>query len=125
MKIALAATWRPQGELPRLYRLLPKLAETYDALVIAIRPGKLMSNEKSRLAPKIDLFDIPAPGWGRYLSIQKAITYKPDYIHYADLDILLHWIERNPQEWLKIVGMIKSTDCLIIGRSEQAFLTRP
>jgi hypothetical protein len=39
--------------------------------------------------------------------------------------MLLHWVETRPDEWSDIVGMIPSTDCLLTGRTERAFTSRP
>jgi hypothetical protein len=30
---------------------------------------------------------------GRYLALEKAIEIPSDFIHYVDMDRLLHWVE--------------------------------
>jgi hypothetical protein len=39
--------------------------------------------------------------------------------------MLIHWVETRPDEWRDVVGMIPATDCLITGRAEHAFASRP
>ncbi len=125
MNMALACTWQPRGELPRLYQLLPQLEQVYASMVVAVRPGGMDEVQSLNAHPKMTLFEMPAPGWGRYLAIQNALTTDPDYIHYADLDLLLHWVECNPQEWRETTAAIQQADCLIIGRTARALQTRP
>jgi hypothetical protein len=78
-----------------------------------------------REQPGVTVIDGPQPGWGRYLSLEKALESAPDQIHYADLDRLLHWVETQPDEWRRTVEAIQHTDCLIMGRTDRAFATHP
>jgi hypothetical protein len=125
MDIALACTWTPRGDLPRLQQLLPLLEQVYSSIIIAVRSENADEVSALNLPTQVILLQIPAPGWGRYLAIEKALTLKPSHIHCADMDMLLHWIECDPDEWRKIVSSIPHTDCLIVGRSVRAFQTRP
>ena len=72
MKTALTCTWNPRGELPYLESLLPKLIETYSAMIIAIRPEKFEAVKSLNQHPDVAVFEMPAPGWGRYLGIKKS-----------------------------------------------------
>jgi hypothetical protein len=125
MDIALACTWTPRGDLPRLQQLLPMLEQVYSSIIIAVRSENADEVPSFNFPAQVILLQIPSPGWGRYLAIEKALTLKPNHLHCADMDMLLHWIERDPDEWRKIVALIPQTDCLIVGRSARAFQTRP
>src|SRR5688500_2351732 len=39
--------------------------------------------------------------------------------------MLVRWIETRPDEWRTTVALIQTKDCLITGRTERAFRTRP
>lgn len=127
MTIALACTWSPRGELSRLSHLLPDLDQVYTAMFMAVRPEGMPEVQLLNEHPTMTLFEMPARGWGRYLALQRALAIEPDYIHYADLDMLLHWIESDPQEWRETVAAIQEDecDCLVIGRTSRAFQSRP
>jgi len=125
MKIVLACTWAPRGELSRLYHLLPQLDQVYTAIIVAVRPGSIPEVQALKAHSTMTLLEMPARGWGRYLALQQALAGNSDYIHYADMDLLLHWIECNPQEWYETVTAIQQTDCLVIGRTARAFQSRP
>ena len=126
MSVALACTWRPRGELPRVQRLRLQLEQVYEHIVIALPPD---SNHEAatqlRAWPRVRLVVSPRPFWGRYLAIQAGLETSATYVHYADLDMLLHWVESQPDEWRQTVARIQESECLITGRTERAFLTRP
>jgi SAM-dependent methyltransferase len=65
------------------------------------------------------------PGNGRYMAVKKALQTSSDFIHYADMDRLLHWVETRPDEWKQMVGEIENYDCIIFGRTEAAYRTHP
>jgi hypothetical protein len=94
-------------------------------MTVAVRPGGMAEAQSLSTHLRMTVFEMPAVGWGRYLGIQKALTANPDYIHYADMDLLLHWVECDPQEWRETVEAIQRTDCLVIGRTVRALQTRP
>lgn len=125
MKITLTCTWNPHGELPYLEQLLPQLEEIYAALVITIRPGKLVQVEPLNRHPNLLVFEMADRGWGRYQGLEKALEVEPDYIHYADLDTILYWVDNRPDEWRQTLTRFPQADCLVIGRSQRAFATRP
>jgi hypothetical protein len=125
MTVALACTWTPRGEWSRLNRLLPLLTQTYIGIFVAVRPEGRAEAQRIDAHPQLHLFEMPAPGWGRYLAIQQALAAEPAYIHYVDLDLLVHWLECQPEEWRASVELIQQADCSIIGRSARAFQSRP
>ncbi|HEX7975407.1 MAG TPA: hypothetical protein VF498_13445, partial [Anaerolineales bacterium] len=145
MSVALAATWNPRGELPRLQRLLPLLERVYAAIAITlppgndpvalasrVRPGACWVSENlegsgahSRVCGELRLTVNPDWSWGRYLAIQSALCAPVDHIHYADMDRLLRWVETLPDEWRWAVDRLQSSDVLIFGRTPSAYATHP
>ena len=125
MNITLSCTWNPHGESPQLERLWPQLETAYSAIAIAVRPGKLAEVAELNRLDKLTLFEMDAVGWGRYQELEWALADGPDYIHYADLDTILYWVENRAQEWRETLAAFSETDCLVIGRSRRAFETRP
>ena len=131
MSIYLATTWYPRGELPRFSRFLPMLEQAYTGIVISlipsddqdvmqqVRSGQFSSN------PKVTLYVNEDGRRGRYMAIKKALDTPADFIHYADMDRLLHWVETRPEEWKQVVGEITKSDCIIFGRTQAAFLAHP
>jgi hypothetical protein len=127
MGVALACTWRPRrDDVPRLHRLQAEFEAVYQAIVIALPPtGDLTAAEPLRAWPTVQLLEAPQVGWGRSLALRACLETSATHLHYADLDGLLAWIERRPDEWRTIVTQLQTVDCLIVGRSERAFATRP
>jgi SAM-dependent methyltransferase len=132
MKVMLAATWNPRGEMPRLRRLLPNLLQVYSGMVVILPPASEETLvEEIRQLPglqgsswlRIELQ--PSWSWGRYIAIKEAVQVGADFIQYADLDRLLRWVETRPDEWRQTVELIKEWDCLVIGRTPQSMQTHP
>jgi hypothetical protein len=48
-----------------------------------------------------------------------------DFIHYLDMDRMLHWVETQLDEWKKMVEEIEKFDCVIFGITQVAALTHP
>ncbi len=128
--IALAATWNPRGEIGRLERLLDRLHQAYAALYISLPP------QPDHPADQIELLDRLAGGtiecfvntdwsWGRYTALRLALQSSAPWIHYADLDRLLRWVEQQPTEWLETLSRIQTFDYLVIGRTPAAYATHP
>jgi len=132
MTIALGSTWHPRGELPRLERLLPKLGEVYASITITLPPfaesGVVQSLQAiaGRLG-SILRAPVLTEDWrtGRYLAIREALKSDATHVQYADLDRLLRWVETRSQEWRQVVSIIESCECLVIGRTSQAYHTHP
>ncbi len=131
MSIALAATWNPRGELPRLKALLPDLLAMYVHVVIVL-PTELDE-------PTWDSLQRLADGAGEQLAIHRALDWRDGrreslaqavqsaagFIQYADLDRLLRWLETNPQELLQTAQEISRWDYLLIERQPPAYATHP
>jgi hypothetical protein len=108
----------------------PQLEHIYKRIVIVVEPKDLdpadLERVKSFIAkPKIDIVISPQRPWSRYLALQASLETSTAHIHYVDMDRLLHWLETRPLEWQQTVEVVSKTDCLIIGRTEQAFQTHP
>jgi hypothetical protein len=120
MSVALASTWNPRGELPRLKRMVGALAELYSARVVVVSPG-------SDIAPISGIQFIDSVDWygGRHYAVQHTLEAQPDHIHYCDLDRLLHWLECWPDELRQALKRIQEVGCLVMGRTKQAWSTHP
>jgi hypothetical protein len=62
---------------------------------------------------------------GRHAVMRASLETDVAFIHYADGDRIIRWIETRPDELRATVERIQTTDCLIIGRTEAAFATHP
>ncbi|MFZ6030243.1 MAG: hypothetical protein ACOYYS_21220 [Chloroflexota bacterium] len=136
MRVTLAVTWNPRGELARFLALLPVLAHVYAALAIVVPPA---TQEASPDEPALDvlahtplaqagrLIGRPAPVWaqGRYLALKTAREFSTAHVQYADLDRLLRWAETRPAEWQQTVRRIEACEALVIGRTAAAYATHP
>jgi SAM-dependent methyltransferase len=126
MSIALAAAWRPRGELNRFLELWPQLQDAYQGISISLPPGTEAETVGSLQGfPNVSVEVTPDWSWGRYKALESALQYSTTHIQYADFDRLLRWVETKPEEWQKVLGMFPEFDCLIIGRSGQAYQTHP
>jgi SAM-dependent methyltransferase len=131
MNIALAATWHPRGELPRFARLLPQLEAVYEHIALsfgfeadphviaAFAAGDYAGRSKISYVLNDDW------NWGRYAAIRESLKSSASYIHYADMDRLLRWVETRPEEWRQTVEAVRRTDYLVIGRTPAAYATHP
>ena len=131
MKICLATTWHPRGELPRFTRLLPLLEREYAWIVIVLLPGddptieeKFASGEFSSHT-KLALSVNEGRSSGRYMALKKAVETSAEFVHYVDMDRLLHWVETRPDEWKQALGEIERFDAIIFGRTQAALLSHP
>lgn len=131
MSITLATTWDPRGELPRFSQLLPTLQGKYHEIVISFLPeadSDIIEQFTSGIfssTPKITFYVSDDWRKGRFMTLKKALDTPSDYIHYADMDRLLHWVETKPEEWMQMVEQIEKYDCIIFGRTDAATLTHP
>jgi hypothetical protein len=130
-KLTLAITWNPRGELIRFERSLLLIKEIYASIAISFPPVAdpkvtdlfffgVFASDPSIYAVKNQEWS-----WGRYMAIKTALNTPSDYIQYADLDRLLRWIETYPDEWRETANAVRKFDCLIIGRTENAYKTHP
>lgn len=124
--IALAATYDPRGELPRLQRLYPLLQQAYDPIVIVL-PPHTTPDDLAALRALPDVCIGLAERWaeGRFTALELALRSDASAIHYNDLDRLLRWVETRPEEWRGVVDRVRAADCLIVGRTPAAYATHP
>jgi hypothetical protein len=131
MGLVLAVTWHPRGELMRFHRMLPELKAVYSEIVIVIPPHRLLEEagleEAKSLSGRANLFIRPAEEWsfGRSLALETALLTNGEFIHYADLDRLVRWVETRPDEWRETCKVIKESECVIMGRTPSAYQTHP
>jgi SAM-dependent methyltransferase len=131
MSIILATTWYPRGELPRLVRFLPTLEEHYTRLVVCFNPGDDPSIQQQFTTgpyasdPRILFVLNEQRRSGRYLALKTALQAPGDFIHYADMDRLLHWVETRQEEWQQKLKLVEQHDCIIFGRTAAAVRTHP
>lgn len=125
MTTSLASAWRPRGELPRFQKHLSQLREVYASIAISLPPD--VDREIVRSLESLHVCVVVTQDWshGRHAALQLALDSHADFIHYADFDRLLHWVETRPNEWREILAAIPMTDCLIVGRTERAYRTHP
>jgi len=131
MSVVLAVTWNPRGEMPRFERLLPQLKQVYTGMAISFPPVADPVVTRAFIAggyaepPGVKAWVNQEWSAGRYMALRIGVQFQADYVHYADMDRLLRWVETRPQEWRDAVQAIQSTDCLVMGRSEAAYNTHP
>lgn len=126
MTIALAAAWHPRGEINRFLDHLTLLQDAYQGISISL-PAETEGEVVIPLQdlPRVSVEVTPDWSWGRFKALESALRFATSHIHYADFDRLLRWVEINPVEWQKVIKMIYEVDCLIVGRSDQAYETHP
>jgi len=128
--IVLAATWNPRGEIDRFERILEHLQETYERIYISLpaQPDDPVGQAAllERLKGSAVFCHInPYWSWGRYMALKLASQSASPWIHYADMDRLIRWIEQRPDEWLRTLPVIQTCEYLVLGRTAQAYQTHP
>jgi hypothetical protein len=126
MSLTLAATWHPRGEGRRLEALHDVLRSVYEGVAIvvppALEPGTLPSPEA---LPGVTVQQAADWSWGRHLALRTALESRATHVQYADMDRLLRWVETRPVEWRAVARRCLEADCLIVGRTEEAYRTHP
>jgi hypothetical protein len=127
MSLVLTTTWQPRGELARLKRCLPRLLEVYSAMVVALPPDSEQGLFSELVAVHARLQAFRCPEWpaGRCLALKAGVAQGSDFIHYADLDRLVRWVETRPAEWRAATEALQKYDYTIFGRSDAAYATHP
>ena len=126
MSLALATTWRPHGEMPRLQQLRPFLRQLYSGIAVVLPAGTdpAVLHELDAMPEARRLLDTGA-FQGRYLALKEALNFQTTHIQYIDMDRLIRWAETRPDELQSVTQQIQQLDCLILGRSKYAFNTHP
>jgi len=131
MSTCLATTWYPRGEYYRFIRFLPMLEQEYGFLVISLIPSdnqdvmQQITSGRYLESPKLSVNVNDSGQNGRYMALLKALETPAEFIHYVDMDRLLHWVETRPGEWKQMIGEIPKYECIIFGRTPSAFNTHP
>lgn len=126
MSVALAATYHPRGEIGRLRRLLPELHAVYSHIAVSLPPTATPEDIAAiQLLNRVHAFVNDDWQHGRYNALKAALESGAAWLHYADMDRLLHWVETRPGEWRQTVEAVQRADCLVIGRTADAWDTHP
>jgi len=126
MTVALATTYNPRGEINRLRRLYPLLQDIYTDVVISMPPVAQPEDvEAVKVLPHARAFVNTEWPQGRYNALKKSLETDATHVHYADMDRLLRWVEIAPDELRRTAEQVEKSDCLVIGRTEQAWDTHP
>jgi hypothetical protein len=131
MGVALASAWNPRGELPRFKRCMAQLEQTYLGMAISLPPQvpPEITRELAEIGqgnPNRLVYKVTADwSWGRHVALQEALGFSAEHIHYVDFDRLLRWIETRPEEWRMAIQEVQRWDCLVIGRTVQAYTSHP
>ncbi len=126
MGVVLAGMWKSPGNVGCLRSLLPRLQEAYGGIALAL-PSEADPEEMLSLQDLLGLTIIVPLDWAhrRHAALQKALELPGSHIHLISMEQLLPWMERFPEEWSRVLEAIRQSDCLIIGRSKQAWATYP
>ncbi|MGQ9888197.1 MAG: hypothetical protein ACUVSX_06845 [Aggregatilineales bacterium] len=126
MSVALATTYHPRGEIGRLEKLYSALRAVYSDVIISL-PPTAANDDVARLQRLSEARVFVNADWshGRYAALKAALESGSAYIHYADMDRLIRWVETRPAEWRAAVERVQQCDCLVIGRTESAWSTHP
>jgi len=126
MNIALASTFNPRGEIGRLQRFYPQMQALYQHIIMVMPPAaKPEDVEIVKALPDAQVFTGGEWSSGRFRSLQYAYETGVDFIHFADLDRLIRWIETRPDELKATLDRIQTCDCLVTGRTAEAWATHP
>jgi hypothetical protein len=126
MSAVLATTYNPRGEINRLRRLYPLLQAIYADIVISMPPvARPEDVEAVKSLPNVRAFVNTEWPQGRYMALKKSLETDASHVHYADMDRLLRWVEIAPDELRQTAARVEKADCLVIGRTEQAWDTHP
>ena len=126
MGVALACTWRPRGEARRWRDLRPHLERLYARIVIVVPHDA--DRDQARALERwlgVGAAVAPRPFVQRHEALRLAIETAAGHVHYADGDRLLHWAGTRLSDLREAVAAVQRSDCLILGRSEQALGTHP
>lgn len=122
MSIVLASAARLEGYLNPFSQIHPWLLEHYDHIHLACPTGTDPAlAETFRTLPKVEV-SIAKPeqtSW-RHLTLRKSLEFPCTHIHYADYDHIIRWFKDYPQEVKRTLAELQQTDCLIVGRTQQA-----
>lgn len=137
MTIVLASTHHdPDGRmLAQAARVLPGLAEPFDAVEVFMTPQTARETEGvlARGGGRGHRGDPGMPtghlhlGLWRRSALGAALAAWPtsELFLFCDLDRVLHWAERYPDELRAALGRATAYDCTVFGRTARAFASHP
>jgi len=117
--------------------LLPKARNLWPALQTAFANQAIHATSDTHpdwfefLAAKAVPVRQSAPAWDhiglhRRRSLEIALKhFDSERFLYIDPDHMLRWLERNPEELQQLLILVGAWDCLVIGRSPDAFSAAP
>lgn len=124
MSVILACAWQPRGELSRLKRLWPTLQSIYAGCAVSIRHDTDSDAVEWMRINGITVADYD--DWsGRHTVMKAALALDGSHIQYCDMDRMIRWVETRPDELRDSVLQLQKVDCMIFGRTEEAYLTHP
>lgn len=137
MRIVLAATHHDPDL--RLYdqtvRVLPRLRELYDGLAVMLTPQTDSRSEtllrEAGVGLRIGTSEMPTGhmhlGLWRRAAVGVGLDQFPQasHYHFCDLDRVLHWAERYPDELRATLKLIRVYDFTVLGRTARAFNSHP
>lgn len=122
MSTVLASAARLEGYLEPFTQIYPWLLQHYDYIHLACPTQTAPAlAEAFRALPKVSV-TIAQPqqtSW-RHLTLKKSLEFSCTHIHYADYDHITSWFKGHPGEVERVLSELQHTDCLIVGRTEQA-----
>jgi len=126
MGVALACTWRPRAEGQRWRQLRQHLGQLYERIIVVVPTDCDLAPTESLLsALDIQLYVASRPSRQRYEALEHAWQSGAGSIHCVDGDRLLHWAETRFDELGAAVAAVRQSECLILGRTDQALATHP
>ncbi|WP_342515707.1 hypothetical protein [Sutcliffiella sp. FSL R7-0096] len=122
-------THDPNGRYINLFiKHITYITELYEEIYLTISNQSSKEWEEAlKVEPSLNFKTIPKKGTAhaRREAVKFGLSGKCDYFHYIDLDRLLTWCDRYPEELRGIIGKIPGHPYTILGRTERAFLTHP
>jgi hypothetical protein len=125
MSVTLTCTWQPRGELPRFVRMKAQLQTLFFRIVVVLPPDADENIREQLVEHGVDARI--AGDWkrGRHIALESALRDGSTHMLYVDFDRLLRWAELFANELEQVVAQLQTVECLIVGRTPQAFATHP
>lgn len=110
----------------RFWKISPQIEAAYAAIAISLPPGTDPAEfSELKAISTVSLIVAADWSWGRQVALREAFRASTDYIHYADFDRLVRWVETYPEEWRHGLDRIQDADYTIFERSEKAWDSHP
>ncbi|MEM7017533.1 MAG: hypothetical protein AAF512_09385 [Pseudomonadota bacterium] len=121
---------QPKELLEKGQRLWPALKQRFDAIVVHATASThhdwMMFFEQENIPVATMPADWDAIGLHRRRALALALQHTDcSHVMYADLDHVLRWVERYPEDLDQTLAKIDDWDCLVMGKSQEAFAGLP